>query len=707
MSSAPRLPALKLLGYQQRAYDRAVELFRGTDRVAIVMPTGTGKFFIAAKWALGIGGRVLHVVPHMAIASHQMSSVSSLYSDDLSPIVPVTYAGLVADQRAGRIPTGLSGIILDEFHHVGADVWGGAVDALCAKNPTTPILGLSATPFRPSDGGRDMGAEFFGGTYAERMYLDDAWADPGVPLSPPEYVTCIYEWREELGRMRSSIERISDPADRGRLAKEWERLRRSLEVSDGVAGVMERHIPDPSGHYIFFCAGIRHMDRMDALARIWLRNVNSEIRSYRVYDGGGDPVPTIEKFETDHSSALKLLLCVDMLNEGLHARCDGVIMARPTQSSTVYMQQLGRAMDVGSGRVSVVIDLVDNIKCDGLTNGGYVSRLSDAYDSKARRHKDEGGWGDGVPPFRVYAESAGLETLVGELDRMIAECAEMPTWLAEQWADDLNGGPPTGVTRGSNRRVWWRCKHGHEWESTVATRAASRSGCPYCKRTRVLVGSTDLATTHPDLAREWHPTRNGGLTPRDVMAGSRQTVWWTCERGHEWEAVVCNRARGSGCPYCAGTRTEAGKNDLLTQYPALAAQWAYDLNGTLAPSDVKPGSGKKVWWRCENGHAWDAVIRTRVRDVGLGRKSSCPYCSGRLPIPGETDLATTNPDVAAEWHPENNGSLSPCDVTAGSGRRVWWMCHTCGREWQSPVYTHVQAGAGCRACHSTHEKAQK
>ena len=75
-------------------------------------------------------------------------------------------------------------------------------------------------------------------------------------------------------------------------------------------------------------------------------------------------------------------------------------------------------------------------------------------------------------------------------------------------------------------------------------------GCPYCSNRRVLAGFNDLATTHPDLAAEWHPHRNGDLRPDAVTAGFRGKVWWRCERDHEWEAQVIKRVRRRSCPHC-------------------------------------------------------------------------------------------------------------------------------------------------------------
>ena len=151
----------------------------------------------------------------------------------------------------------------------------------------------------------------------------------------------------------------------------------------------------------------------------------------------------------------------------------------------------------------------------------------------------------------------------------------------------------------------------------------------------VLAGVNDLATINPELARQWHPTKNGDLTPRDVLAGSRRKVWWICEHGHEWQADVSSRNHGTGCPVCAGKKVISGENDFASQYPELARQWHPTKNGSLRPDQVTPSSNKKVWWICDKGHEYQAVIASRTR-----RHGGCPYCQNVKVLSGFNDLAT-------------------------------------------------------------------
>ena len=212
---------------------------------------------------------------------------------------------------------------------------------------------------------------------------------------------------------------------------------------------------------------------------------------------------------------------------------------------------------------------------------------------------------------------------------------------------------------------------------------------------RLIKGENDLATLNPALAKEWHPTENGTLKPEDVTPGSGKEVWWLCPEGHPYLMVVNQRAkRGYGCPYCSGHRALKGVNDLATTNPALAKEWNYEKNGNLTPHDITAGSRKKVWWLCEKGHAYEQLIIKRS-----SRGAACPYCSGHKVLRGFNDLATVNPLLAKEWHPTENSNLTPFDVTAGSGKRVWWLCPL-GHAYQATIHDRNSDNTQCPICNA-------
>lgn len=195
-----------------------------------------------------------------------------------------------------------------------------------------------------------------------------------------------------------------------------------------------------------------------------------------------------------------------------------------------------------------------------------------------------------------------------------------------------------------------------------------------------------------DLRNQWDGARNR-LEPEKLAVSSAEKVWWRCKNGHRWRTSPKARiGRGQGCPYCAGQKVQPGETDLKTWYPQRAHLWHPEKNGSLTPEDVAPGSRAKAWWLCEKGHAWEARISSVVLD-GCG----CPYCSGLKPMPGQTDLATKEPEIASMWDPEKNGSLTPADVTPGSKQKVWWRCGE-GHSWQTTVLSVARDGSGCPYC---------
>ncbi len=271
--------------------------------------------------------------------------------------------------------------------------------------------------------------------------------------------------------------------------------------------------------------------------------------------------------------------------------------------------------------------------------------------------------------------------------------------VASQWHPNKNNGlQPSEVSQGSSRIVWWNCpvEADHEWKASIVNRTTPgvETGCAVCAG-RVVVASNCLATLFPNVASEWHPTRNGPVTPSKVTPYVTRKAWWVCTAGHEWHAAISSRTTGkTGCPMCAGKVAIPGETDLLTTHPSIAAEWHPTKNGAFLPSELKAGSNRPIWWLCKHAHEW----RTAPASRALGG-SACPYCAGQRPIVGINDLATSRPDLASEWHPTKNGKLNPQDVMGGTSRKVWWQCEE-GHEWAAPPASR-SAGSGCPSCAST------
>lgn len=297
------------------------------------------------------------------------------------------------------------------------------------------------------------------------------------------------------------------------------------------------------------------------------------------------------------------------------------------------------------------------------------------------------------PPYSRTGKGSGCPYCSGKLLAPGRDLQALHPQIAQQWHPDKNGKDrPDQFPPGSHKSVWWRCEQGHEWKATVKSRTEGK-GCPVCANKTVVPGENDLLTLAPLLARQWHPTKNGRLRPDQLSCGSSRKVWWRCEQGHEWQAEISARVAGKGCPVCAGKKVLPGENDLESYAPDLAAQWDGELNSPLLPSQVSVSSNRRVWWRCERGHAWQSSVAART----AGR-SGCPYCTGRRALPGFNDLVTLQPLVAAQWHPTLNLPLEPSMVTVGCSKKVWWRCVD-GHEWKAVIYSRTGAKkCGCPVC---------
>ena len=278
--------------------------------------------------------------------------------------------------------------------------------------------------------------------------------------------------------------------------------------------------------------------------------------------------------------------------------------------------------------------------------------------------------------------------------------------LMKEWDLSHNftlGFNPAKMKVHSNIKVWWRCAKGHEWFGSIDKRMKGQN-CPYCSRRRVLKGDNDLLTTHPEVATEWDYETNAPLKPDEVTAISIKRVSWICARcGHRWETRIRDRAlKGTGCAKCSvrlmsdkRIQTFVRKNGSLSiTNPTLLQEWDYTKN-TISPDAITAHSNKKVWWKCEKcGYEWQATIANR--SIGGG----CPCCSHKRLVIGKNDLATTHPQLAEEWHPTKNGSLTPRDVVSGQSRKVWWLCPR-GHSYMATLnHRTSKNGTCCPVCNS-------
>lgn len=310
----------------------------------------------------------------------------------------------------------------------------------------------------------------------------------------------------------------------------------------------------------------------------------------------------------------------------------------------------------------------------------------------------------------------------------------------------------------SGKKVWWICCKGHEWVARVHTRTKKGYGCPVCSRRKIVPGINDLSTLFPSIASELHPEKNPLIDPTRIGPKSTTLAIWVCPRGHEYLAQIAKRtSRGDNCPYCSGHRPIIGETDLASKHPEALRYWNYDANES--PSLYTAMSGKKVSWKCERGHIWRKSISGQINynncpfctgqmlisgqnDIAtiypqlikewdslknpksihftkantnvkhwwicpkghsyaanIGNKikgKTCPYCSGKRPIPGENDLYTLFPELCDEWDYARN-PLSPVDYLPKSNYRAWWKCAN-DHSWKTRISERTR-GTNCPKCY--------
>lgn len=258
--------------------------------------------------------------------------------------------------------------------------------------------------------------------------------------------------------------------------------------------------------------------------------------------------------------------------------------------------------------------------------------------------------------------------------------------LLDEW-HPANTILPTQVAPSSNKMVDWVCStnHEHMWRATIANRSHKNSGCPHCRKQRK--HSPHEVVSHA-LRAEWHPLND--KSPDQVGATSSYKARWICANNpnHEWEALVGNRNRGSGCPYCSGRNTDLELQNLAIMNPELATE--YHAGNLIPVEELSATSSVKVKWNCaqDASHVWDASVYSRHVT-----KTGCPLCLNRT----TRESLEEHPDLVASWSDKNTREVA--SLSAGSAYRALWTClrNPIHPDWEAGVNDRVR-GRGCPAC---------
>ena len=288
--------------------------------------------------------------------------------------------------------------------------------------------------------------------------------------------------------------------------------------------------------------------------------------------------------------------------------------------------------------------------------------------------------------------------------KICEKCYNKPSFLdgfpklKQEWDFEKNNDSknhPWNLSKGSEKKVWWKCKKNHSFEMMIYSRTTQKYNCHYCSNRKMLEdGSNSLWGFFPKLRGEWME-ENGDM--KTFPPSSNKKVFWKCEKGHIFEATISHRTaiKPTGCPYCSNRKFfDNSSNSLWNTHSKLMNEWNFEKNNiiNLDPKKISKGSGKKAWWTCKENHIFLAKINKRTRKHGSG----CPYCCNRKMLEdGSNSVWFYHPELRDEWM-EENGDMKT--YPPSSSKKVFWKCEK-GHVFKASVDSRTGVNkTGCPNC---------
>ncbi len=380
----------ELYHHNLEAYESIKEAFdEGQNIASIVQATGTGKSFVALQLALDVyPEKILFVAPTLAIIEHVKQIIKEYELEDKVNIEFTTYQSFVNKNRDEISSIEFNYLIVDEFHHTGAPIWGQRIAELIETHENAYVLGMSAYTIRDKgthyamdvaptslvekmvDDSIDENEELpiFANSVVYRYDLADALIDGA--LKEPKYYFSRIKLRGYLAELEEKVMNSHHTAkEKEEYLTELKAIMANLLKSDDSEQLLREHVK-PNAKCIYYVPiGMTDGKRNIENALVELRRIFPDAILYSTTsDDENGPMNRLAFYNdqdlegNDVSGKLRIMVAINQYNEGVHAKAvDTVIMGRATQSDIVFYEQLGRALSVSNSATPICIDLSGNL----------------------------------------------------------------------------------------------------------------------------------------------------------------------------------------------------------------------------------------------------------------------------------------------------------------------------------------------------------
>ena len=348
---------VELYPHNEAAYRAIMRGFKQHRIGTVVQATGTGKSYLLARYiADHAKENILVFAPNITI----LDEIRKAVGFSIPQVTYRTFQSLIRNREDNGLLRA-DHILIDEFHHFGAEIWGSALQEVIENNPCAYVLGTSATPIRP-EGMIDTVDLYFEGNLFYELTLPQAWYYNILPV--PILVQSAYGLDNELDRLQRKLERSGcSVRRRERIQKKLDLARVDFKGALGASSVIRKFLPESVRKLLVFCRDLADLRQMVPEVCDWLTQAGRSITPFEIHHAQSEQENQrlLAAFR-EESDRLHVLFSVNMLIEGLHVEgVDAVLFLRRTESYIVTLQQLGRCLDAGSGKQPVVLDFVNNL----------------------------------------------------------------------------------------------------------------------------------------------------------------------------------------------------------------------------------------------------------------------------------------------------------------------------------------------------------